>query len=108
MQLLQRHRAVARRRRQAGDLGSQRPQVVALGVVDDGHHQALVGLRGDAEVHGAVALDDAVVVLEPGVHLRELADGDDDGAGQQGEQREPRAGALVLAVELRIATVRRR
>ena len=40
----------------------------------------LVGLRGDAEVDGAVALDDAVVVLEAGVHLRELADGDDHGA----------------------------
>ena len=30
------------------------------------------------EVDGSVAVDDAVVVVEPGVHLREVADRDDD------------------------------
>ena len=70
VQFVERHRAVTGGRRQAGDLGRQRPDVAALGVVDDRHHQPLGCLRGDAEVDGAVAFDHPVVVLEAGVHLR--------------------------------------
>ena len=81
------------------------PQVAGFGVLDDGHHQSRGGLHGDAEVDGAVPLDDAVLVVEPGVHLRVVADGDDDGAHQERQHRQPRC--AVTSVHLGAQLVER-
>ena len=41
---------------------------------DDGNHQTLRGLCRDAEMHRVVTVDDAVLVVVAGVHLREVGE----------------------------------
>ena len=60
--------AVETRATSAGGL----PEVHRFGVMDDGDDQAVRGLRGDADVDGGEAVDDAGFVVEAGVDLREL------------------------------------
>ena len=62
---------VARRRGEPGDLGGACPQVERLGVPDHRHHQAASVCVAMPRCTALVALDDAVVVVVAGVHLRE-------------------------------------
>ena len=80
----QRDRPVAGGVGEAGDLGRALPDVERFDVLDDRHHQALLGLGGDAEVDGAVAVDDAVAAAEAGVQLREVVEGEHDGRARNG------------------------
>ena len=65
-----------------------------------GHHQAAVGLRGNAQVDGLVAGNHPGIVVIPGVDLRKLAQRQHHGAGQKRQQREFAARSAVDFVEL--------
>ena len=82
---------------QSRDLvGSSPTGRVASACDDDRNHQPLRRLRGDAEMHRLMAVDDTVLVVVAGVHLREVADGDDDRAHQERQHGQPRASVVVL------------
>ena len=91
----------ARRVGQARDLRSGGPQVARLGVAQYRHHQAAVGLRRDADVHRAIAGDDAGIVVEARVDLRKFAHRQHDRARQQRQQREAAALGTPLRVQPR-------
>ena len=68
---------------EVADLAGDGPQPLAVGVLDDRHHQALeVEVDGDAEVD--VVVDDQLVLAEGGVDLGVLADGVDDRPAMNG------------------------
>ena len=70
---------------QVGDLVGEGPQALAAGVVHHRHDEGLeVDVDGDAEVDAAV--HDQHVVADRGVHVRELAEGVDDGPGDEGQE----------------------
>ncbi len=64
------------------------------------HHQAAVGLRGDAQMHGAVARDEIGRVVVARIHLWKFAHRQHDGAHQQRQQCQLAARRGVLGVEL--------
>ena len=65
------------------------------------HHQAGQGLRGDAQVHGAVARHRASLVVVAGVHLREVAHRQHHRACHERQQGQLAALGRVFAVQLR-------
>ena len=99
-QLLEGHLAAAGCIRQSGDLLGTVPQVSSLSIRDDRNHQSLRRLRGDAEVHGMMTVDDSVLVVVARVHLWKITDGDHDRAHQERQHRQSRCSIAVLVVEL--------
>src|SRR5690606_15371880 len=93
------HAAVADRERAALELlglGEREP----VGVLDDGHDQALLRRDGHADV--VVVLVDDVVAVDLGVELRDQLQGVDHGLDEERHEAEPHAVALLerLAVLL--------
>ena len=84
-------RAVPRGGGQTGDFPGEVPDGAGLGMADHRHHQAVVGPRRDAHVDGGVAGHHAGFVVEGGVDLREGRQSLDQGAHQEGQQRQPAA-----------------
>ena len=66
------------------------PQPLVVGVVDHRGEQALeVEVDGDRQVH--VVVHDELAVADRGVHVRELAQGVDDGPGDERQVGEAEA-----------------
>ncbi|MBC7209429.1 MAG: filamentous hemagglutinin family protein, partial [Pseudomonas sp.] len=99
-QLLAAGLVVARGVGDTGNLAGVAPQVAGLGVAQYRHHQAVVALGGDADMHRAVAGDDLGLVVVGGIDLREVAQGDDHGAHQERQQGQLAAAVAMLGVEL--------
>jgi hypothetical protein len=75
---------------QVDDLAGDGPQPLGLGVAQHRGEQALeVDVDGDAEVH--VVVDDQLAVADRGVDVGEVADGVDQGPGDEGQVGEREA-----------------
>ena len=75
---------------QAQHFGGTFPDVARLGVLDDRHHESGLGLRCDAQMHRAIAGDDAGVVVEVRVDLRIVGDCEHHRAHDERQQGELR------------------
>lgn len=85
-QLLALRLAAARGFGQARHFAGVAPEVARFGVAQHRHHQAVVALGGDADVHRAVAGDHLGLVVVARVQLREVAQRHDHGADQNGSR----------------------
>ena len=94
-QFLARGLAGAYRVGKACDFGGGLPQVQRFCMGHDRHRQADLALRGDAQLHAAVAGDDVGFIVVARIHLREVAQGQHDGAGQERQQGELAASAVA-------------
>ena len=86
-----------RRLGQPGDLGRAVPEVARLGMLDHRHDQPGRRLRGDADMDGAVPVDDAGLVVEQRVDAGLVGDRLDHRPHQERQQGQLRpVGALLL------------
>ena len=92
--------AVFGRARDAGDLQRRIPWVKGFGVADHRDHQAVRRLGGDAEVDGGVGGQDASLIIVVGVDGRLVAQGHDDGTGDEGQDVEFRLVLLPRRIEV--------
>ena len=70
-----------------------------FGMANDGHHQATIGLRGQPQMHGAIACDHRCFIVKPDVDLRVLAHGQHHGANEERQYRQPTALLAVQGIE---------
>src|SRR6202035_4659561 len=72
--------------REVGDLAGEAADVQVAGAVDDRHHQAAVGVHGDAEVLGGVVGDLLRLGVDDRVELRVDLERLDGGLGEERQE----------------------
>ena len=87
--------------RQARNFIGQLPQVLGLGILDDGHHQTGIGLCGHAKMHRAIPRHHARFIVVPCVDHREIGQCLADRGDQQRKQRQL---GLIAAVGIELST----
>ena len=86
--LLPRRRPGPRRLGEPAQFRRAVPEVARLGMAHHRRHETGRGLRGDAQMHAAVAMQDARLVVVERVDLRLLGDRLDHRAHEEGQHRE--------------------
>ena len=90
-------RAVARGLGEPGHFGGAIPDAARFGMAHHRHDQAGGRLRRDADMHGAVAGDDAGIVVERRIDARLLGNRLDQRPHQEGQDRQLRLVRLAAA-----------